>query len=313
MAEKFIDVTNLTYTGKEAEEIFVKDLYSSNLKGYGIRYMGGVKGRQKLVTGEVGDMFQEYTCPFTPEGSVVLSETYIEPVAIKVNLENCYSDFWPTFMSEQTEITLNGGIPQAFFDWFFNNVLKAELAKEYEEIFWNGDTDYSGSTKTYLKLGDGIVKQIAEDSNSVKVSGATLTTANILAKVGEVAMAVNEMEDIVVDDFKIFVNYMDYRKMLTALGAEDIHNTLVWSNFTKENGKVYAYGYEVVPTRIAKNVILASHPLNLVLGYDVADSEVEYKIIDMRESTLDNTFRVGVITNIAAGVAYPQATVIAKV
>lgn len=312
MADKFINVENLTYCGKEAEEIFVKDLYASNLKGYGLRYLGGVKGRQKLVSGEVGDMFQAYTCPFTPEGSARLSESFIEPIAIKVNLENCYSDFWGTFMSEQTEISLNGGIPQNFFDWFFNNVLKAELAKEYEELYWNGDTDYSGDTKTYLKLGDGIVKKIYEADNSVKVEGATLTTANILAKVGEVAMAVNEMENIIVDDFKIFVNYMDYRKMITALGAEGVHNTLVWSNFTKENGKVYAYGYEVVPTRIEKNVILASHPMNLVLGYDVADSEVEYKLIDMRETTLDNTFRVGVITNIAVGVVYPEATVIAK-
>lgn len=309
---KFIDVTNISYTGKEAEEIFVKDLYASDLKGYGIRYMPNVKGRQKLVSGEVGDMFQAYTCPFSPDGSVKLSESFIEAKPIKVNLENCYDEFWNTFLADQTEVTLNGGIPQAFFDWFFNNVLKAELAKEYEAIFWNGDEAYAGDTKKYLKTANGIVKQLTESGKYVNVAGAALTTANILAKIGEVAMAVSELEDVLVDDYKIFVNYMDYRKMKTALGAEGIHTTLAFSNFTKEGDKIYAYGFEVVPTRLEKNVIIASHPANLVLGYDVENSETEYKIVDMRESTLDNTFRVAVLTNIAAGVVYPEAVVMAK-
>ena len=309
---KFIDVTNISYTGKEAEEIFVKDLYSSDLKSYGIRYMPNVKGRQKLVTGEVGDMFQSYTCPFTPDGSVKLSESYIETKAIKVNLENCYDEFWNTFLADQTEVSLNGGIPAAFFDWFFDNVLKKELAKEYEAIFWNGDEAYAGDTKKYLKTANGIVKQLTESGKYVNVAGAALTTSNILAKIGEVAMAVAELEDVIVDDYKIFVNYMDYRKMKTALGAEGIHNTLAFSNFTKDGDKVYAYGFEVVACRLAKNTIIASHPANLVLGYDVEGSETEYKIIDMRESTLDNTFRVAVLTNIAAGVVYPEAVVMAR-
>lgn len=308
---KFIDVENLTYTGKEAEEIFVKDLYSSDLKSYGIRYMPNVKGRQKLVTGEVGDMFQAYTCPFTPDGSVKLSESYIETKAIKVNLENCYDEFWNSFLADQTEVSLNGGIPAAFFDWFFDNVLKKELAKEYEAIFWNGDEENT-SAKKYLQTANGVVKQLLESGKYVNVAGAALTTSNILAKIGEVAMAVSELEDVVVDDYKIFVNFMDYRKMKTALGAENIHNTLIWSNFAKDGDKVYAYGFEVVPTRLAKNTIIATHPANLVLGYDVEGSETEYKIIDMRESTLDNTFRVGVITNIAAGVVYPEAVVMAR-
>ena len=51
---------------------------------------------------------------------------------------------------------------------------------------------------------------------------------------------------------------------------------------------------------------------NLVLGYDIADSEVSYKMIDMRQTTLDNTFRVGVITNIAIGYVYPELIVVSK-
>lgn len=303
----FAELGNISYCGKEAQEIFVKDLYESDLKSYGIRYMSGVKGKTQLMSGEVGDLFQAYSCPFTPSGEVRMSEQFIEPVAIKVNLEECYDAFWNTFLVEQTEISLNGGIPQSFYDWFFNNVLAKKLRKEYEDIFWNA-TEGRGD---YLGLTDGIVQKVSLAENSVKVGGANLTTANILGKIGEVADAINGL-DAEVEGYKIFINYMDYRKMVTALGNESPLTTAIWSNFSKEGNKVYAYGYEVVPCRIAKDTILASHPMNLILGYDVENGDIQYKIVDMRESTLENMFRVGVVTNIAVGVVYPELCVIAK-
>lgn len=303
----FAELGNINYCGKEAQEIFVKDLYESDLKGYGIRYMSGVKGKTQLMSGEVGDLFQAYSCPFTPSGEVTLSEQWIEPSAIKVNLEECYDAFWNSFLVEQTEISLNGGIPSTFYDWFFNNVLAKKLRKEYEEIFFNGAKGKGG----YLGLADGIVKKVNDAENSVKVSGATLTTANILGKIGEVAEAISNL-DAEVENYKIFINYMDYRKLMTALGNESPLTTAVWANFAKQGEKVFAFGYEVVPCRIEKNTILASHPMNLVLGYDVENGDIQYKIVDMRESTLENMFRVGVITNIAVGVVYPELCVIAK-
>ena len=303
----FAELGNINYCGKEAQEIFVKDLYESDLKGYGIRYMSGVKGRTQLMSGEVGDLFQEYSCPFTPSGEVTLSEQWIEPVAIKVNLEECYDAFWNSFLVEQTEISLNGGIPSTFYDWFFNNVLAKKLRKEYEEIFFNGAKGKGG----YLGLADGIVKKVNDAENSVKVSGAALTTANILGIVGEVAEAINGL-DAEVEGYKIFINHMDYRKLMTALGNESPLTTAVWANFAKQGEKVFAYGFEIVPCRIEKNTILASHPMNLILGYDVENGDIQYKIVDMRESTLENMFRVGVITNIAVGVVYPELCVIAK-
>ena len=241
----FAELGNINYCGKEAQEIFVKDLYESDLKGYGIRYMSGVKGKTQLMSGEVGDLFQEYSCPFTPSGEVTLSEQWIEPTAIKVNLEECYDAFWNSFLVEQTEISLNGGIPSTFYDWFFNNVLAKKLRKEYEEIFFNGEKGKGG----YLGLADGIVKKVNDAENSVKVSGATLTSANILGIVGEVAEAINGL-DAEVENYKIFINYMDYRKLMTALGNESPLTTAVWANFAKEGNKVFAYGYEVVPCRI---------------------------------------------------------------
>lgn len=311
MATNFVDVQNLTYEGEYAKEIFVKNLYESKLKNYGITYMPGVKSKQQLVSGDVSDLFQKFTCPFSPSGDVQLSEKWIEGIPMKVNLEQCYDAFWPTFMAAQTEVSLNGGVPQAFFEWFFNGVLVPELGKEYEQIFWNGDKT-SGATDT-LKIADGLVKQLNADAKVKKVTGAVLTVDNILAQVEAVALkAIEAAGDTDMSDYKLFINVNDARLLNVALAKEAILNTQVWANFGREGDKVYAYGFEVVPCMIAKNTMVVAPAKNLVLGYDIADSEISYKMIDMRQTTLDNTFRVGVITNIAIGYVYPELIVVSK-
>ena len=307
----FVDVQNLTYEGEYAKEIFIKNLYESKLKSFGITYMPGVKGKQQLVSGEVSDLFQKFTCPFSASGEAVLTEKWIEGVPMKVNMEECYDSFWSTFMAAQTEVSLNGGVPQAFFDWFFNGVLVPELGKEYEQIFWNGDKA-AGANDT-LKIADGLVKQLNADSKVKKVTGAVLTVDNILAQVEAVALkAIEAAGDTDMSDYKLFINVNDARLLNVALAKEAILNTQVWANFGREGDKVYAYGFEVVPCMIAKNTMVVAPAKNLVLGYDIADSEISYKMIDMRQTTLDNTFRVGVITNIGIGYVYPELIVVSK-
>lgn len=307
----FVDVTNLTYEGEYAKEIFIKNLYESKLKNFGITYMPGVKGKQQLVSGDVSDLFQKFTCPFSASGEAELTEKWIEGVPMKVNLEQCYDSFWSTFLAAQTEVSLNGGVPQAFFDWFFNGVLVPELSREYEQIFWNGDKA-AGATDT-LKIADGIVKQLNADTKVNKVTGAVLTVDNILTQVEAVALkAMDAATETEMEDYKLFMNVNDFRLLKVALSKEAILGDQVWANFGRDGEKIYAFGFEVVPCLIAKNAMILAPAKNLVLGYDIADSEISYKMIDMRQTTLDNTFRVGVITNIAIGYVYPELIVVSK-
>jgi len=59
----------------------------------------------------------------------------------------------------------------------------------------------------------------------------------------------------------------------------------------------------------SKNTIIVGDPRNLVLGFDTFSSSIEYKLIDMRETTGDNTFRVIALTNIAVGILFPEGFV----
>lgn len=305
----FIDLSSITYCGKEAQEIFSKDIYDIDLRQYGITFMDNVKGKMKLYSGEIGDAWQLYTCPFTPQGAASLAESFIEPSAIKVNQENCYDTFWNTFLVDQTEISLRGGIPQTFGDWYFGK-LRQKMAKEYQEIFWSGDEDYSGSTKQYLKATDGVEKKLDADAGE-KIAVSAFTIANILEQVENAILKGIELADtneVDTEGYKVFMNHADVRVLEIALGKLCCGNSTSdrFSNYGRENGRIYVMGYEIVPTMQKKNTIIFGPARNLVLGYDTFDSHLEYRLIDMKETTGDNMFRVIAISNIAVGIIMPE-------
>jgi len=308
----FINLDNITYCGKEGQEIFSRDMYALDLRNAGVTFMDGVKGKQKIYTGEIGDAYQLYTCPFTPQGAASLAESFIEPAAIKVNQENCYDTFWNTFLVDQTEISLNGGIPQTFGDWYFGK-LRQKMSREYQEIFWQGDVNYAGSTKQYLKAVDGVGKKLAADAG-VKISATTFTVDNILGQVENAiqkALEAANAGEYSTDNFKVLMNNGDVQMLKMALGKICCpNNESIFSNYAKgADGGVIIYGIEVIPTMQAKNTIIVGDPRNLVLGFDTFDAHIEYKLIDMRETTGDNMFRVLALTNIAVGILFPEGFV----
>ena len=306
----FINVSGLTYCGKEAQEIFSKDIYDIDLRQYGITFMDGVKGKVKLYNGEIGDAWQVYTCPFTPAGAASLAESFIEPAAIKVNQENCYDTFWNTFLVDQTEISLMGGIPQTFGDWYFGK-LRQKMAKEYQEIFWQGDKARTASTKTYLKVTDGIEKKMAALPSDNKYTVTAFTVANIIEQVEAIILKgidVANKAEVDTEGYKVFMNHADVRVLEIALGKLCCGNSMNdrFANYGRENGRIFVMGYEIVPSMIGKNKVVFGPARNLVLGYDTFDSHIEYKLIDMRETTGDNMFRVLAISNIAVGIIMPE-------
>ena len=313
----FIDVENISYCGKEYQDILSRDLYSLDLRNYGVTLLDGVKGKTKIYSGEIGDVFQLYSCPFTPKGEASLAESFIEPVALKSNLENCYDVFWNTFLVEQTEISLNGGIPQTFAEWFFAKY-RQKMQKEYEEIFWAGDEDYSGNTKEYLAVTNGVEKQLEDNSGVEKIDGAAFTVDNILAQVEAVVMkgiekaAEDEVDTV---NYKILMNVNDVRLLKMALGKLCCGNSTSdrFSNYAKEGERVFVFGFEVIPTMQSRNGIIFGDPRNLVLGFDTYDSHLTWKLIDMRETTGDNVFRIIAITNIAVGIVFPEGFVYSRV
>lgn len=312
----YIIDSGLTYCGTEAQNIFSHDIYTLDLRNAGVTYIDGLKGKRKIYMGTWDNAWQEYSCPFTPDGEVSLAEAYIEPVAIKVNKEFCRNEFWDSFLVEQTEISLRGGIPQTFSEWYFDR-LRKQMQKEYVTMFWQGDTDYTGSTKQYLKIVDGIEKKLEANSGVTQISGAVFTVDNVLAQVEAViqaGIAKAAENELTTDNFKVLMNKYDIELVKMALGKICCpNNESIFSNYAKgPDGGVFVYGFELIPTEMSRNKIIFGDPRNLVLGFDTFDSHVQYKIIDMKDTTLDDSYRVGAISNIAVGIIFPEIFVISK-
>lgn len=304
MANKMVNVDNLTYCGKEGQEIFSKSVYNLDITKSGITLRDNVKGKEKIYNGEIGDVWQAYTCPFTPAGEVKLGESFIEPVKIKVNLEECYDAWADTYFVEQTKVALDGGIPQTFADWFFDK-LKAKMEREYQEIFWQGDTNHAGATKKYLKVTDGIEKRLLAD-DAEEITGSAITVNNVIAQLEAVILKGLEnaaAQEVETEDYKVFMNYADVKLLEVALGKLCCGNSTTdkFSNYSMNGGNINVMGFDVVPTMCSRSTIIFGPVKNIVLGFDTFDSHIEYRLIDMRETTGDDMFRVIALTNIAVG------------
>ena len=304
MSNKMVKVDNLTYAGKEGQEIFSKSVYNLDIAQSGITLKDNVKGKEKIYTGEIGDVWQAYTCPFTPEGEVILKEAFIEPVKIKVNMEECYDAWADTYFVEQTKVALDGGIPQTFGDWFFDK-LKYKMEREYQEIFWQGDKAHSASTKKYLKVTDGIEKRLIADGAS-EITGGALTVENAISLVEAVVtkgLEVAATQEVDTENYSIFMNYADVKLLEVALGklTSGISSNDKFSNYSRNGGRINIMGYDVIPTMCSRSTIVFGPVKNIVLGFDTFDSHIEYRLIDMRETTGDDQFRIIAITNIAVG------------
>lgn len=312
----YIETSGLSYCGTEAQEIYSKDIYSLDLRRAGVTYIDGVKGKRKIYMGQWDNAWQAYTCNFSPDGQVSLSEAFVEVVPIKVNKEFCQNEFWDSFLVEQTEISLRGGIPNTFAVWYFTK-LRQEMAKEYAEIAWQGDVDYSGTTKQYLKITDGWEKLLESNSAVTSISGAVFTVDNVLAQVEAViqaGIAKAAENEWTTDSYKVLMNKYDIELVKMALGKICCpNNDSIFSNYAKgADGGVFVYGFELIPTDMSRNKIIFGDPRNLVLAFDTFDSRLEYRIISMKEHTLDDSWRVGAISNIGTAVVFPEIFVISK-
>ena len=312
----YIETSGITYCGTEAQNIFSHDIYSLDLRNAGVTYLDNVKSRRKIYMGKMDNAWQAYTCNFSPDGEVSLAEAYIEPVAIKVNKEFCKNEFWDSYLVESTEISLRGNMPQPFAVWYFDR-LRKEMAKEYTEIFWQGDTARTATTKAYLKVTDGIEKQLSENSGVTKISGSVFTVDNVLAQVEAViqaGIAKAAENELTTDNFKVLMNKYDIELVRMALGKVCCpNNQSIFSNYAQgPNGGIFIYGFELIPTEMSRNFIIFGDPRNLVLGFDTYDSHLSYKIIDMIDTTLDDMWRVAAISNIAVGIIFPDIFVISK-
>lgn len=237
----------------------------------------------------------DYTCGFTPEGAIDLSEKVIEPKKFKTPIQVCKEDFRQTW-SEDLEgasahnVTMASDIESAIM-----TEMLAEHAQKIDNQIWNGDSAQAGQF-------DGLIKQFDADANVIKPSGTgnPVVEITILADLKTALAAVPvslRRKDLVVavspDIFQLYNFKLVDSGINNGLGGEDKQARFGRYTLTEVNG-------------LADNTIVIFERKNIVFTTGLLGDHNEVKMVDEDEVGLLTGFVRGIMVY-NAGVGYYNA------
>lgn len=310
-----ITIDNITYVGQEATEIFTQDLFNIDIVAQdAINVLVDVRGKRQLLSGKVKAWFEKYTCAWKNTTESSLSEKWIDTEVIDLGGEFCYGEFFQTFLTESLRVSINHNqeVPP-FTEWLFTQ-LRKEMSRAYQELFWRGDED---SNNVKLNAVDGIEVKLEDSQDVEKITGSAFTLQNILAQVKAAALKAIELAgaaEIDTAEHKIYMNWNDIKLLQFALGdlCCEVSSERVFSNFTLTNGQIAIYGIPVVATMQTPSTIIVAPAKALTLACDIFDSHMTYKVVDMRETNLDDILRWRAISNLGTGILFDDLIVYSR-
>lgn len=222
---------------------------------------------------QVGD-----NCSFSASGTLVAGEVQLTPKTMFINVELCYNDL-EALWNAVDSANANTQDLTADFNAALVAVLQDAMNNAFEDAIWNG---VSGNGSTNLLLFNGIDAQITTHA----LTGTTFTKSNIVGYVDSLIAALPEAVLEQSDKLVIWMNnksLLYYKQALMALGF----NTPADMMPTTYDGiKIQSIG------KIADNKIYAFIPSNVAIGVGAMDNFSQLQILDMRQTTGDNSVRM---------------------
>lgn len=233
-------------------------------------------------------------CGFTAAGSATLTQRTITTAVIKVNMDVCPDSLLGKYAEYLVRIGANSN--ELPFEQYIIDGVTTEINKKIEKLIWQGDT--SKSTDTDLKWINGILKQLASDSDKVAVSIAANTA--IYDAIKAVYMAIPE--ESLERGAEIYVSPANYRDFLMAMVEKNYFHYSGPQDSAPEELVFPGTDVKVVKTPGLAGVndrIVASFPENFVYG---CDAEGDLEDVKIWFSDDDDLFKLKVKWN--SGIAY---------
>ena len=233
-------------------------------------------------------------CGFTALGSATLTQRTITTAIIKVNMDICPDSLLGKYAEYLVRIGANSN--ELPFEQYIVDGVTTEINKKIEKLIWQGDT--SKSTDTDLKWINGILKQLASDSDKVAVSIAANTAIYDAIKAVYLAIPEETLER----GAEIYVSPANYRDFLMAMVEKKYFNYSGPQDSAPEEFVFPGTDVKVVKTPGLAGVndrIVASFPENFVYG---CDAEGDLEDVKVWFSDDDDLFKLKVKWN--SGIAY---------
>ena len=296
MASTNFVVTSLPAYVQDNKDLIIKNFAlvgTASRQRFGIQT--GIKTSAYLNYLELNPTLQDGKgCGFTASGSATLTQRTITTAVIKVNMDVCPDSLLGKYAEYLVRIGANSN--ELPFEQYIIDGVTTEINKKIEKLIWQGDT--SQASNTDLKWINGILKQLASDSDKVSVSIAAKTA--IYDAIKAVYMAIpEETLERGSDFFFILSNYRDF---LQAMVEKKYFNYSGHQDSAPEEFVFPGTDVKVVKTPGLAGVndrIVASFPENFVYG---CDAEGDLEDVKIWFSDDDDLFKLKVKWN--SGIAY---------
>ena len=233
-------------------------------------------------------------CGFTAAGSATLTQRTIDTAVIKVNMDICPDSLLGKYAEYLVRIGANSN--ELPFEQYIIDGVTTEINKKIEKLIWQGDTTQASNTD--LKWINGILKQLASDSDKVAVSIAANTAIYDAIKAVYLAIPEETLER----GAEIYVSPANYRDFLMAMVEKKYFNYSGPQDSAPEEFVFPGTDVKVVKTPGLAGVndrIVASFPENFVYG---CDAEGDLEDVKIWFSDDDDLFKLKVKWN--SGIAY---------
>ena len=237
-----------------------------------------------------------YSCGFTPEGAVTLSEKLLTPKKLKNEQEICKEDLRQIWSSASMGFSAhNDNLPKDVEAALLNEIL-GDTAEATDADIWQGDATNDGSFDGFTTLfaaDAGIIKA----GNGITSLGAAVTKATVVAEIEKVLNAIpvslRRKSDLVIGVSNDIA--LAYQQALVSAG---ISNGLGGADMELRYGN---YKLEVI-NGLANNTFVVYQVKNLYFATGLMADHNEIRIKDMDESDLTGMVRFKMVYT--AGVQY---------
>ena len=296
-----------TYAGEFSGKYIAAALLSADTLDKGlITVMPNVKFKSVIQKASTDDIVKDATCNFqTDAGTLTLTEAILEPKEFQVNLDICKKTLHSSWEAEQMGYSAFDNLAPNFADFVLAHVA-AKVADRTEKNIWSGSTATSGQFDGFATLLDADGDLPAGQD----LTGAAITSANVLTELGAVADAIPTAV-YGSEDLYIYAASDVIRAYTRALGGFQSGGEGANGYENKGNnqalGSLFFDGIPVVPARgAADGTIIAAEKSNLFFGTGLLNDLNEVRVIDMAEN--DGSMNVRVVMRFTSGVQYAQVT-----
>ncbi len=255
----------------------------------------GIKTSAYLNYLELAPVLQDGKgCGFSASGTATLTQRTITTAIIKVNMDICPDSLLGKYPEYLVRIGANSD--ELPFEQYVVDGITAELNKKIEKLIWQGDT--TRTTDTDLKWINGILKQLASDSDKVAVNIAHGTAIYNAIKAVYLAIPEETLER----GAEIYISPANYRDFLQAMVEKNYFHYSGPQDAAPEEFVFPGTDVKVVKTpglAGVNNLIVASFPENFVYG---CDAEGDLEEVKIWFSDDDDLFKLKVKWN--SGIAY---------